>query len=192
MLRGGGGKVRGGSFFFFFCFFFFFFLFLFFFGKWVMPDRGLGTLFAPMISRVRNLEEVQQRCRPKAASGAGHVSGLGATQHRELAMAAGEMTTAEFTRFLSTALGPDNSAQQRWLTALRLHGLASPAGTTGSRRPARRLPPRGVILARDPTSRKGLGHRRAALRLPQGKGNLLVRVWILLHGTTRSSGVHSA
>ncbi len=30
----------------------------------------------------------------------GHVSGLGATKHREFAMASGEMTEAEFTRFL--------------------------------------------------------------------------------------------
>ncbi len=33
---------------------------------------------------------------------AGHVSGLGRNQHREFAMASGEMTTAEFTRFLET------------------------------------------------------------------------------------------
>src|SRR5215210_748898 len=31
----------------------------------------------------------------------GHVSGLGKTQHREFAMASGEMSTAEFTRFLT-------------------------------------------------------------------------------------------
>ena len=36
---------------------------------------------------------------------AGHVSGLGAIQHREFAMAAGEMTRPEFTAFLETALG---------------------------------------------------------------------------------------
>ena len=33
---------------------------------------------------------------------AGHVSGLGQVQHREFAMASGEMTEAEFTRFLTT------------------------------------------------------------------------------------------
>jgi DNA modification methylase len=33
----------------------------------------------------------------------GHVSGLGAIQHREFAQASGEMTTAEFTRFLLEA-----------------------------------------------------------------------------------------
>jgi DNA modification methylase len=35
----------------------------------------------------------------------GHVSGLGKTQHREFAMASGEMSTAQFTQFLATALG---------------------------------------------------------------------------------------
>jgi DNA modification methylase len=34
----------------------------------------------------------------------GHVSGLGATRHREFAMASGEMTGAEFSAFLSSAL----------------------------------------------------------------------------------------
>jgi DNA modification methylase len=34
----------------------------------------------------------------------GHVSGLGATRHREFAFAAGEMTRAEFTRFLTETL----------------------------------------------------------------------------------------
>lgn len=33
-----------------------------------------------------------------------HVSGLGAVRHREFAMASGEMTASEFTRFLRTAL----------------------------------------------------------------------------------------
>ncbi|GAC1344855.1 MAG: DNA modification methylase [Acetobacteraceae bacterium] len=35
----------------------------------------------------------------------GHVSGLGAVQHREFAMACGEMSTAEFTGFLNKAMG---------------------------------------------------------------------------------------
>lgn len=35
----------------------------------------------------------------------GHVSGLGKVQHREFAMAAGEMNEAEFTAFLTTVLG---------------------------------------------------------------------------------------
>lgn len=35
----------------------------------------------------------------------GHVSGLGAVKHREFAFAAGEMTPAEFTEFLTTTLG---------------------------------------------------------------------------------------
>jgi len=35
----------------------------------------------------------------------GHVSGLGATKHREFAFAAGEMSAAEFTAFLTTTLG---------------------------------------------------------------------------------------
>jgi DNA modification methylase len=35
----------------------------------------------------------------------GHVSGLGKVRHREFAMAAGEMTEAEFTAFLNTVLG---------------------------------------------------------------------------------------
>jgi DNA modification methylase len=35
----------------------------------------------------------------------GHVSGLGRTKHREFAMASGEMSEDEFTRFLSTCLG---------------------------------------------------------------------------------------
>jgi DNA modification methylase len=35
----------------------------------------------------------------------GHVGGLGAIHHREFAMASGEMTEAEFTAFLSRALG---------------------------------------------------------------------------------------
>ena len=35
----------------------------------------------------------------------GHVSGLGKAQHREFAMAAGEMTEAEFIEFLETTLG---------------------------------------------------------------------------------------
>lgn len=34
----------------------------------------------------------------------GHATGLGKTRHREFAMAAGEMTEAEFTRFLTTVL----------------------------------------------------------------------------------------
>ena len=34
---------------------------------------------------------------------AGHVSGLGKTRHREFAMASGEMSSAEFTKFLKTA-----------------------------------------------------------------------------------------
>jgi len=35
----------------------------------------------------------------------GHASGLGATRHREFAMAVGEMTEAEYTRFLATVCG---------------------------------------------------------------------------------------
>lgn len=35
----------------------------------------------------------------------GHVSGLGGVRHREFAMASGEMTTDEFTSFLTTTLG---------------------------------------------------------------------------------------
>jgi len=35
----------------------------------------------------------------------GHVSGLGRNRHAEFAMASGEMSEAEFTRFLTTALG---------------------------------------------------------------------------------------
>ena len=35
----------------------------------------------------------------------GHVSGLGRVKHREFAMASGEMSTQEFTKFLETALG---------------------------------------------------------------------------------------
>ena len=35
----------------------------------------------------------------------GHVSGLGALQHREFAMASGEMSSAEFTDFLQTVFG---------------------------------------------------------------------------------------
>jgi hypothetical protein len=35
----------------------------------------------------------------------GHVCGLGRTQHREFAMASGEMSAEEFTEFLSTTLG---------------------------------------------------------------------------------------
>ena len=35
----------------------------------------------------------------------GHVCGLGAVKHREFAMAAGEMSEAEFTRFLATIFG---------------------------------------------------------------------------------------
>jgi DNA modification methylase len=35
----------------------------------------------------------------------GHVSGLGKVQHREFAMASGEMTEAEFTRFLTIVFG---------------------------------------------------------------------------------------
>src|SRR5712671_1350466 len=35
----------------------------------------------------------------------GHVGGLGAIQHREFAMASGEMDEAEFTSFLTRALG---------------------------------------------------------------------------------------
>ena len=35
----------------------------------------------------------------------GHVSGLGQVQHREFAMASGEMSETEFTRFLTTTLG---------------------------------------------------------------------------------------
>lgn len=34
---------------------------------------------------------------------AGHVSGIGKVRHREFAMAAGEMSRAEFTAFLSSA-----------------------------------------------------------------------------------------
>jgi DNA modification methylase len=40
----------------------------------------------------------------------GHVSGLGKTQHREFAMAAGEMSQDAFTRFLTDTLG--NAARQ--------------------------------------------------------------------------------
>jgi DNA modification methylase len=36
---------------------------------------------------------------------AGHVSGLGKVQHREFAMASGEMSSAEFTEFLTRVLG---------------------------------------------------------------------------------------
>ena len=35
----------------------------------------------------------------------GHVSGLGRVQHREFAMASGEMTEDEFTQFLKATLG---------------------------------------------------------------------------------------
>src|SRR3954469_20455400 len=35
----------------------------------------------------------------------GHVGGLGAIQHREFAMASGEMSPAEFTAFLQTVFG---------------------------------------------------------------------------------------
>jgi DNA modification methylase len=40
----------------------------------------------------------------------GHVSGLGATKHREFAFAAGEMSKAAFTAFLQTTLGHAASA----------------------------------------------------------------------------------
>jgi hypothetical protein len=43
---------------------------------------------------------------------AGHVSGLGKIQHREFPMASGEMSSAEFTRFLQTVFGQLVSASQ--------------------------------------------------------------------------------
>jgi DNA modification methylase len=42
----------------------------------------------------------------------GHVSGLGRVQHREFAMASGEMTESEFTEFLKAALGAAVSASR--------------------------------------------------------------------------------
>jgi len=43
----------------------------------------------------------------------GHVSGLGAIQHREFAMAVGEMTEAEFTHFLATLISLLSRASRR-------------------------------------------------------------------------------
>jgi 16S rRNA G966 N2-methylase RsmD len=57
----------------------------------------------------RVLEEQRAQCvfvdPPYNVPIAGHVSGLGKVQHREFAMASGEMSYAEFERFLTTVFG---------------------------------------------------------------------------------------
>jgi ParB-like chromosome segregation protein Spo0J len=55
----------------------------------------------------------------------GHVCGLGRVRHREFAMAAGEMSRAEFTRFLQADAGQCRSAGARRRHRFRLHGLAA-------------------------------------------------------------------
>jgi hypothetical protein len=62
----------------------------------------------------------------------GNVSGLGKVRHREFAMASGEMSPAEFERFLKeTFAGP---VQRRRLHPFRLHGLAPSRRDTGRRK----------------------------------------------------------
>ena len=55
---------------------------------------------------------------------AGHVLSRRA-QHREFAFASGEMSSAEFTAFLTETLGHCAQARQGRLHSLRVHGLAA-------------------------------------------------------------------
>ena len=55
------------------------------------------------------------------------ISGLGQHQHREFAMASGEMTPAEFTDFLRTVFTHLATVLRRWLPSLLVHG-SSPYG----------------------------------------------------------------
>ena len=55
----------------------------------------------------------------------GHVGGAGKIKHREFAMAAGEMSQDQFTRFLTEVLGNMAACELRRLDPLRLHGLAA-------------------------------------------------------------------
>ena len=55
------------------------------------------------------------------------ISGLGQHQHREFAMASGEMTPAEFTDFLRTVFTHLATLLRRWLPSLLVHG-SSPYG----------------------------------------------------------------
>ena len=54
----------------------------------------------------------------------GHVSGLGRVQHREFAMASGEMTEDEFTAIPESDSWCRRQRLARRRLALRLHGLA--------------------------------------------------------------------
>jgi hypothetical protein len=71
----------------------------------------------------------------------GHVGGLGKTKHREFAMAAGEMSPAEFIRFLRTAF--EN------LTAHSIDGAIITFAWTGAIWPRSSLP----ATASTPSSR---------------------------------------
>ena len=69
----------------------------------------------------------------------GHVCGSGKVRHREFAMASGEMTAAEFTRFLGQAFAQLARVSRRRCDPLHLHGLA--ASARGARRRGRRPSP---------------------------------------------------
>ena len=64
---------------------------------------------------------------------AGHVGGLGSIQHREFAMASGEMSQAEFTTFLRTVFGHLGKLFGRWRSSFPMHGLAPLPGNIGCR-----------------------------------------------------------
>ncbi len=64
---------------------------------------------------------------------AGNVSGLGKTVHPEFAMASGEMSRDEFTKFLATVFRSPGRVQRRWLATLYMHGLAPHARGAGCR-----------------------------------------------------------
>ena len=64
---------------------------------------------------------------------AGHVGGLGAVQHREFAMASGEMSPAEFTALPADRIRPSRGLLCRWVDPFSVHGLAPSAGNVGRR-----------------------------------------------------------
>jgi DNA methylase len=63
----------------------------------------------------------------------GHAGGLGKAHHREFAMASGEMSSAEFTAFLTTTMLKSRSLQRRWFDSFSLHGFATPLRAAFSR-----------------------------------------------------------
>jgi hypothetical protein len=108
---------------------------------------------------------------------AGHVSGLGAVQHREFAMASGEMSAPQFTTFLRSALDPAARHSRdgalhficmdwRHMTELLAAGRSSPSSVSSGNPRCRCIarsrpsPSRGRRSIAGASSSKPAGRRR--------------------------------